>query len=381
MACGRPNASLAILLAITLFTGMFYWVRELEPKADVLWLHFIGYEWFQPARSRQAIDGLTLSESDDKLEAWRRTGMRWTYPMHAVSGQFGARFGRSSRTIAFGVGMAVPFLIGWMIFGLAARRSGEVEPLAILACIYGLTALVPGPSPTDHLLYYDSALKNIVNLFVVLLTPGGAFSPLSVQPKSTLLLFAIAAFALRRQGHRSLAYALVASGILWHAHLTVVLLGLLAAWDFAIWRWLTMRFPHWEPRDEALPFSGMCVALAAVAAVVYAILRSDQIWGVESALIQLSTRLLLLAESIALGYVCMRAWTWMRARIEDTTLAILFRALTSFVVGVAVLAAVGTTWDRGRYIPGELSNAAYIEQKFGSLAAFYDKALRRIRAE
>lgn len=214
-----------------------------------------------------------------------------------------------------------------------------------------------------------------------MLTPGGAFSPLSVQPKSTLLLFAIAAFALRRQGYRSLAYALTASGFLWHAHLTIVLLGLLAAWDLVIWRVLTTRFPYWEPRDEALPFSGMCVALAAFTAVVYAVLRSNQVWGVESALIQLSTRLLLLAEGIALGYVCMRAWTWMRARIEATTLATLFRAQTSFVVGISALAAVGTAWDRGRYIPGELSNATYIEQKFGSLAAFYDKALRKIRAE
>ncbi|MFX4427825.1 hypothetical protein ABTA68_19560, partial [Acinetobacter baumannii] len=92
------------------------------------------------------------------------------------------------------------------------------------------------------------------------------------------MLFAIAAFALRRQGYRSLAYALTASGFLWHAHLTIVLLGLLAAWDLVIWRVLTTRFPYWEPRDEALPFSGMCVALAAFTAVVYAVLRSNQVW-------------------------------------------------------------------------------------------------------
>jgi hypothetical protein len=367
---------IVLLIAIIFATGVYFGVRELEPKRDVLWLHFIGYQWFEPQRSTEALSGLTLSDPDDKLEVWRRDKMRWAYPLHAGSAYVGALVAARHRIMAIGVGLALPFLLGAGLFVAGAMRSREVEPLTIAAACFALSALVPGPSPTDHLLYYDSSIKNVTNALVLLLTPGGAFSPLSIQPKDTILLFAMAAFALRRSGARWVAYGLLASGALWHVHLTVVLLGLLALWDLVLARLMAKWFQH----DEALLFSALCVGVAAACALIYLLGRGDSLWGVESAWIQLSTRMLLLAEAIVVGYAGFRAWHWLQNRIDPSTLSALFRTVGGFVAGVSVLAAVGMTWDRGRFASARISDPAVIES-YGELAVYYDHALRQLTAD
>ena len=359
----------SILSCLVLCSGIFFLSAEVEPKTDTLWLHYTGYEVFEPEHVRENIRDLQCKTAYDCLEIQRREVMRWNYPVHVAAARVGAVLFPENQQAAVSVGMAVPFLLGIFVFLFGAARSGAVGPLAVSASVFALTALLPGPIPTDHLLLHGP-VTNLFNLTALLANPGGAFSPLSVQPKSTVLLIVLAALALRRTGLARLGYALVVVSAAWHVSFSAVVLVMFVAVD-AIKRRALQRVVS----DEALA-AALCVLGAVGCALIYVAVRSNMAWGVESAFIQLSARLLVLAEVLCVGWAGFAAWAWLGDALGVRRERFI-SGVCGFVALLSAYAAAGTLWEHGRYYAARFADPA-VAASYGSVAAYYDEALRRL---
>ncbi|WOI11812.1 hypothetical protein [Thalassospira lucentensis] len=358
----------SIFIILSISTVMFFLFVEIEPKTDSLWLHFISYQFFAPDRVKLLGLDQWQSGSYEALELLRREAMRFNYPMHIVSGWVGVLIAEGNRPLALGLGLGIPAVLGVIVAAIYAIKAGVSEVLMVASAYFALTSLMPGPMATDHLLYYGD-VRDFLNLGVLLLDPGPAFSPLSTQPKSTVLLLFMVALSVRWKGNNRLAMIICLSGAFWHITYTIVLIGLMAVLVVSN----RFIFKSREYTVDAMIFSAICISSAILCFVVYILFRGDMIWGEFSLFIQLTTRMLLLAEVTLVVFVAHFAVSWLVVKLGADR-QFIYCCLSGVLMFVSVYSAVGQGWERVRYFEERFSSSTYVAQ-YGTLAEYYSRAL------
>lgn len=359
-----------VLAIIVISTGLFFLSREVEPKTDVLWYHFIGYRLFEPDRTLAAVQTIPLTGDYENLEISRREIARLNYPIFEISAYASHLFLHKNLPFEIYLGIGLPYIIGAIIFLYSALKSRCVEGLILVVSYFSITALLPGPGYSDHLFYYGD-LRDLFNLAVLLTNPGGGLSPLSVQPKSTVFLIFVGCLALRWSGRRRLAYGLMALPVLWHVTLAIGVLGLFVVVD-VIAAWLKRH----DLKTETLLFSGLSLLGAFILTIYYLMVRGNMLWGVESAAIQLAARLLILTEITLVTYAGCWSWNWLKRHANGCDEKILMVA-SVFVAFVSFYSSLGMTWEKGRAYSHNFSDDHYISQ-YGPLAIYYNEAIKKL---
>ena len=364
----KEPISNSVFLVLSISTVLFFLFVEIEPKTDSLWLHFISYQFFAPDRVKSLGLDQWQSGSYEALELLRREAMRFNYPMHIVSGWVGVLIAEGNRPLALGLGLGLPAVIGVLVAAVYAFKAGVSEVLMVASAYFALTSLMPGPMATDHLLYYGD-VRDLLNLGVLLLDPGPAFSPLSTQPKSTVLLLFMVALAVRWKGNNRLALVICLSGGLWHITYTIVVGALMIALIVSD----RFIFKSREYSCDALLFSVICISSAIFCAVVYVVFRGDMIWGEFSLFIQLTTRTLLLAEVTLVMLAAHAVVLWLVEKLGADR-KLIYCSVSGVLMFVSLYSAVGQGWERARFFEERFSNSTYVAQ-YGTLAEYYSRAL------
>ena len=338
------------LLVIVLATGALHTWIAVGPKADALWLHYLGYRWFEPEHAMQVEQANRLGDAYGALEMARREVVSRNYPLAAIT-QYVVH-GLDSLPVAIAAGLYLHYLAAVLIFAFGIFRLRDPVPLGLVLGTVALTALLPGPKPTDHLLLY-SGFEAVANFIAVIVGSGEVFNPMSPWPKNIVLLLALAMFCLRWQGRPRTAHALGATMILFHVTLALVILSIVVAVDI-----LRRIFPALRTTDrEMLLTVGICVVGGLACLAVYVIADPAMPWDVPSAFVQLATRLFVLSSLVVLLWLATKASNWLHARLDGDAMTI----ANVYVWGVALLmcyAAAGLLWERYRVVFAEYQELA-----------------------
>lgn len=403
------RAALFLLLAALIVgaSGAYHLSRGLTGSQDIYYVQYLGYRWFEPARATEALEKEIRASGEDQaalsLELERRELSARNYPAAAVMSYLGTRLfpGALTRQIAFAQGAA--FLLGLLIALLGlARAPAMAAPFAIASGAMALLGFLPGPSPSDHLLYYGP-LENALNLVVLAVNPGEAFSPLSFWPKSSLALILMAALANRWTGHIVTGYVLVLATLLFHITLgglvlagfvlmdlalrpraipwprlapvlvlgaaafslgqwrifatsgafalTLVLLALVALTGLGASRWLAPRVARFPVHvTDTLGFAAAALLLIPLAMALYLAASPDNPWAVESLYLQVAARLVVLAVTVAWLCLASRAMAWIEARGAGLAAV----PLVAFACLATVFGAAGSWWWEIRFLDSRL---------------------------
>jgi hypothetical protein len=330
------------LVLLLLATGLFHVWFAIGPKADALWLHYIGYRWFEPERAMAAESAHRLSGAYEGLEMARREVVFRNYPVAAVTQYAFHRL--SHLPIAIGAGLLLQYLVAVFLFVLALARIRDTIPLCLVLATVALTAVLPGPRPTDHLLLY-SGFEAVANFIAVIVAPGEAFNPMSPWPKNIVLLLALAAFSLRWQGERRASYILCLCMVPFHVSFGLIVFCILCALDVA------GRFiPRLQGTNgDAFLVTSGCVIGGLSGIAIYLILNPPMPWDVPSAFVQLATRLFVLATLVILLWLATKATIWLRSRLGSDSL-IIANAVVWIVSFMMTYAAIGELWQRSKMI-------------------------------
>ncbi len=428
------RAPLFFLIAalIVAASGAYHLSRGLTGSQDIYYTQFLGYRWFEPARAEAALERAIEAQGETKaavaLELERRALSDRNYPAAALAGHLGARLfpGALTRQIVFTQSAA--FLAGLLIAFLGLIRAPAMAaPFALAAGAMALLEFLPGPSPSDHLLYYGP-LENLINLVVLAVSPGEAFSPLSFWPKSSLALILMAALANRWSGRIATGYVLVLATLLFHITLgglllagfvlmdlalrpravpwgrlaplfalaaaafflgqwrifsassgagaTLVLLALVLLAAVAVGRWRAPRAARFPlPAADTLAFVAAAVLLTLFAMWRYTAAAPDDPWALESLYLQIAARLVVLAAAVVWLWLAVRAVAWLDGRGAGAAAL----ALAAFACLATVYGAAGSWWWEIRFLDGRLNDPA-ARAATEPLAPLYYRALQTLTA-
>ncbi len=421
----RPFLICAIVTAAA--AGLFHLSTALTAKSDVFYIHFIGYSWFEPERAEHALGQHATAVPEQAQELRRRELSAKNYPVAAVAGYAAARLFAANLTVAIGVGLAIPLVIGIAVATGGLWRVPKMDaPFALAVSIAALTGFLPGPSGSDHLMSFGG-LDNLLNLIVLAVDPGEALSPLSIWPKSTVVLIFMAVLANRWSGRLEAGYALLAATIAFHLTLGGLMLFGVAVMDLALRRgqvssrWLGFAFAlalaalalgQWRivAEGEALLAVGV-VALAVVtlvaqawqfgqplgarelmpavdtgaivlAAMVFtpaamafvAVTHTEtSLSAPESVFVQLAARLIVVAVATAIFAASVKAMRFMRER--NATQAAL--VAVGFVSLFTIYGAAGSWWWEIKSLPERMHDTGARSQS-EPLTDVYYRALRTL---
>lgn len=341
------------LLVIVLATGALHTWYAVGPKTDALWLHYLGYRWFEPEHAAQVEQVHRLGDAYGALEMARREVMFHNYPIAAIT-QY-VFHGFASLPVAIAAGLYLQYLMAVFIFIMGVFRIRDPVPLGLALGMVALTALLPGPIPTDHLLLYGG-FDAIANFIAVIIAPGEIFNPMSPWPKNIVLLLAMAMFTLRWQGRLRAAYVLCLTMILFHISLGLVVLSIVIAVDLFRRIFPALRTVDWE----MLLTVGICVGGGVACLAIYVILNPAMPWDIPSAFVQLATRLFVLSSLVFLLWCAAKASDWLHSKLDGDAMVI----ANVYVCGIAFLmcyAAAGSLWERYRVVFSEYQALAHPE--------------------
>jgi len=326
------------LLGLVLVTGIFHLWWAVGPKPDALWIHYLGYRWFEPALALQADLANRLHDAYGSLEMARREFVSHNYPVAATTQYLFKDM--ASLPFAIGAGLYLQYLIAAGIFLFGALSLKNIAPLCLMLSVVALTGLLPGPKPTDHLLIY-SGFEAVANFIALIVAPGEIFNPMSPWPKNIVLLLSVMGFALRWQGRSRLAYVLFGSSVLFHLSFGVVVLALIAGIE--ILRRFNARLRSVDAEFAVVALT--CVACACFCLAVYIVVDPTMPWDEVTAFVQLATRLLILASLVGLLWVAVKAVDWLDLRLKgdssNLSLAAVWTALFLMTYG-----AIGAGWEK-----------------------------------
>ncbi len=413
-------------------SGAYHLSRGLTGSQDIYYVQYLGYRWFEPARAEAALEKEVRALGQDQAaiarELDRRALSSRNYPLAAAMSYLGTRLfpDALARQIAFTQSAA--FLAGLLIAFLGlARAPAMAAPFALASGAMALLGFLPGPSPSDHLLYYGP-LENLINLVVLIVNPGEAFSPLSFWPKSSLALILMAALTNRWSGRIVAGYVLTLTTLLFHITLGgLLLLGFVlmdlslrpralpwpriapllaigaAAFSLGQWRifsasstfastlvalvlaaiagviagrWLAPRAARYPPHAvDALAFAAAAGLLTVFAMWRYMAAAPDDPWAAEALYLQIAARLVVLATTAAWLCLAVRAVDWLEKRGAVAGAL----PLVAFACLATVYGATGSWWWEARFIDARLNDPA-ARAATEPLAPVYYRALQTLTA-
>jgi len=427
----RRNALFLLLAALIVgASGAYHLSRGLTGSQDIYYVQYLGYRWFEPMRATAALEQEVRASGATQaalaLELKRRELSARNYPAVAVMGYLGTRLFPGALTGQIAFAQSAAFLLGLAIAFLGlARAPAMAAPFAVATGAMALLGFLPGPSPTGHLLYHEG-LENALNLIVLAVNPGEAFSPLSFWPKSSLALILMAALANRWSGRILTGYVLVLATLLFHITLGgLVLVGfvimdlalrpravpwarlapvlVLGAAAFSLGQWrifaesgkfaLTLALlalvavagviaSRWlAPRVARVPlhvadtvaFAAAALLLTLLAVALYLAAAPDTPWNIDSLYLQIAARLIVLAVSVAWLCLGVRAVAWIEAR--GARLAVV--PLVAFACLATVYGAAGSWWWEARFLDSRLHDPT-ARAATEPLAPIYYRALQAL---
>jgi len=431
---GRPKDRLRglFLLAITLITilsaGAYYLSQALTAKSDVFYLHYLGYRLFEPDRAEKALKESVSNAAGQEEELRRRELSSANYPLSSIGHYLGTVSFPGNLTLAVAVGLFAPFLAGVCIFALGCFRVPDMCPPAALAvAVMAMTGFLPGPGATDHLLFHDG-LEKLLNLVVLVVSPGEAFSPLSIWPKSSVALIVLATMCCRWNGYLGTGYVLTLASMLFHLTLGGLLLlsftvidrvfrperipvawsalaasASIAALAFGQWRIilhgdfvlpvilvgilllsavLLLRYVDIGHRAASIMHLDIALFVFAASVMTATGMLLLATSGAETILSspvsifgQLAARLIVLSTTVLLLAMALHATQWLKKRHADAAVP----AVALFACLLAIYGACGSWWWESRFIPARL-HEIHERAQTEPLTAVYYQALLRLGA-
>lgn len=424
-----PIFRFRILLIMALITissaGAFYTSKALTAKSDIFYLHYLGYRWFEPDRAQSALESQAKAGVAQEQELLRRGQSAGNYPVSAITHYLGSKLFPNNLTLAIAFGLCAPFVAGLGIVAAGLWRLPETgAPVALGVAVMALVGFLPGPVPTDHLLYHEG-IENLFNIVVLVVSPGEAFSPLSIWPKSILALILMVVMASRWSGRTGVGYLLAAATIPFHVTLGGLLLMGLVLMDRAlhpsatpVW-WsvcgatvalLSLMLSQWRiVAKGGIGLEAVAIIAAVLVSLVFAsrfrhlfdgtekIVESDTIAFVLAAALltpvamllidwsdadtslsspvsifgQLAARLIVLAITVLILALALRATNWLRQRNAEHAVTV----VAGFACLLTAYGAAGSWWWESRFLPARMHDIA-VRSEAEPLTAVYYQTLR-----
>ncbi|RMF09185.1 MAG: hypothetical protein D6763_08270 [Alphaproteobacteria bacterium] len=416
-------------------SGAYFLSKGLTGSQDIYYTHFLGYQWFEPERAARALATVkataeTNAAPEQDEEGNRRRLAAHNYPVLALTSRLATHLFPADLTPQIIFAQAAAFALGLAIAAAGLACAINMTPAFALAMgAMAILGFLPGPSPTDHLLIYGP-VKNAINLIVLAISPGEAFSPLSFWPKSSLALILMAALANRWRGRIHTGYLLLLATMAFHITLGGIVFAGFVLLDLAlrpkrlsVWRigllatGAAMLFTsgQWRILSEdsqggaieitiAIAISAFALSLIAnrilvsrlsadvpvaasdtaafvIAAIVFTPLAmslyvastQSATWGGMAIFLQLAARLIVLATSVLWLFACTRGVSWLAERnAEGAALA-----GVTFMCAVTVYGAAGSWWWEARFIDARLHDPA-ARAATEPLAPVYYRALQEL---
>ncbi len=323
---------LLLLLAVVIIaaTGAYHLSKALTAKSDVFYLTFLGFQWFEPEQAAAALARHEAAAPDQGAELERRRQSSRNYPVAALAAYGAHRLAPGQFVLPIAASLVIPFLLGLAIAAIGIALVPEISgAFALAAATMAFASFLPGPAPSDQLTHFGG-VDNLLNLVVLAVSPGAAFSPLSLWPKCSLELIFIAALANRWSGRLGAGYALLMLTIPFH-----LTLGGLLVLGFAIMD-LVLRPRALSP----------LVLLPALAVASVALFLGQ--WRVVADAGMLPLALLLVGALSVLAFVVMRRLAALRDAVPIAwcdTGALLIAALVATPAAMVLLSVSGTSGD------------------------------------